>query len=79
MTTATLVDNLLQTLPEIEIVPGIECPQGHSELVPGTEAGPEEDKRWQIRPFRVCDADDVWWSQCLVCKAAGDEDGGWFA
>ena len=70
---------LSEILGKVEVVDGIVCPRGHTELVPGTESGPAEDMRWQIRPFRVCDEDGVWHSQCLVCKAAGDEDGGWFS
>lgn len=38
----------------------------------------KDEHTLNIRAFKVCDANGVWHSQCLVCKDAGAPHAGWF-
>ena len=63
---------------KITITEDLVCPRcGAEELTPETRNLHSSEWRWQIRPHKVCDEAGSW-SQCLVCKDAGDPANGWF-
>jgi hypothetical protein len=59
----------------VTVGPDVKCPRcGVLEVEDNTK--PINEWVWNIRPNKVCDEDDMWWSQCMVCRRAGRES--WF-